>query len=93
MAKRVRARAIEPSGLLSVFMPSLAAALMAAEQSNGRPLTRLEVANIVESSRVVAMPPTPALAVEYSRGYADIEPERAWDQWQIVRSPRLTVFR
>ena len=69
------AKAIEPIGLLQVFMPSLTAA----EQSQRRPLRRLEVANSVESSRVVAMPPTGALAVERSRGYADTEPERAWD--------------
>ena len=87
------AKAIEPSGLLLVFMPSLAATLFAAEQSEGRPLTRVAVENLVESSHVVAMTPTDALAVERSRGYADIEPERAWEQWQIVRSPRLTLVR
>jgi len=87
------AKTIQPSELSLVFMPSLAATLMAAERDQGRPLTRLEVANIVSSSPVVAMTPTDALAVERSRGYADIEPERAWDQWQIVRSPRLTLVR
>lgn len=87
------AKAIEPSGLSMVFMPSLAATLMAAEQDQGRPLTRLEVENIVSNGHVVAMTPADALAVERSRGYADIEPGRAWDQWQIVRSPRLTVVR
>jgi hypothetical protein len=27
-----------------------------------------------------------AIALEQSRGYADIEPELAWGQWQIVRA-------
>lgn len=31
------------------------------------------------------MKPADALALERSRGYADIEPELAWQQWQIVR--------
>ena len=27
-----------------------------------------------------------ALALERSRGYADLEPRRAWEQWQLVRA-------
>jgi hypothetical protein len=27
-----------------------------------------------------------AIALERARGYADLEPRRAWPQWQLVRS-------
>jgi hypothetical protein len=66
-------------------MPPLVAILAAEESSKGRSLTRSEVEEIVASSPAVAMNPRHAQAVERSRGYADIEPELAWEQWQIVR--------
>lgn len=80
------ARGIEPTQLALTMIPSLAAVLMAAESSAGRPLKRAEVEQIVANSATVALEPRDARALERSRGYADIEPELAWEQWQIVRT-------
>lgn len=77
-------KTIEPSELSTMFIPSLVSTLMAAEQKQGRRLTRPEVEGIVSNSAAVAMTRADALSVERSRGYADIEPELAWEQWQIV---------
>ncbi len=66
-------------------MPALIVALHAAESSARRPLTRGEVEELVEKSPAIAMKPHDVVALELSRGYADLEPELAWEQWQIVR--------
>jgi len=79
-------RGIESARLALTMIPSLTAVLMAAERSAGRPLKRGEVEEIVANCATVAMEPRDARALERSRGYADIEPELAWEQWQIVRA-------
>ena len=77
---------IQPARLALTMIPSLASVLMAAEKSAGRPLKRREVEEIVANCATIAMEPHDALMLERSRGYADIEPELAWEQWQIVRA-------
>ncbi|MEQ1565182.1 MAG: hypothetical protein ABMA64_06050 [Myxococcota bacterium] len=77
---------LEVAELVSVIMPSLVAMLVAAERKNGRPLTRAEVEWLVGESPAITMERRDAIALEQSRGYADIEPELAWEQWQIVRA-------
>lgn len=71
--------------LALVFMPSLAAVLMAAERKNGQPLTQKEVESIRDACACMAMEHRDAQAMEQSRGYADLDPRLAWEQWQIVR--------
>jgi len=63
--------------------------LLAAERSKGAPMTRDEVEQLVSESPAIAMELPDVLALERSRGYADIEPELAWEQWQIVRTSIL----
>ena len=53
----------------------------------------VNVEAIVAKSVAVAMSPRDALALEQSRGYADIEPELAWPQWQIVRRTLASLLR
>lgn len=79
---------LEASGLSLTIMPSLITLLLAAERSAGSQLSRDEVERIVRESQAIAVPLAVASRLERSRGYADIEPERAWEQWQIVRSNR-----
>ena len=76
-------RAQPPDGLAYVFMPSLVATLLHAEQQSGRPLTREQVAKITESGECVAMKHRDAQKLERQRGYADLDPELAWEQWQV----------
>lgn len=71
--------------LVPTIMPSLVALLLATERSEGRPLTEHEVERLVSNSTSIAMEPKDVRALERARGYADIEPELAWEQWQIVR--------
>lgn len=78
---------LQASALVSVLVPALAAVLLAAERTKGTPLTRDEVENIRDNASAIAMTPTDAAKLEQSRGYADIEPERAWEQWQLLRRP------
>lgn len=71
--------------LVPTIMPSLVALLLSTERSEGRPLTEHEVEKLVSNSTSIAMEPKDVRALERTRGYADIEPELAWEQWQIVR--------
>jgi hypothetical protein len=64
----------------------LVAVLLSRERSKGSPLTRREVEEIVTKSPAIVMEARDVLALERARGYADIEPELAWEQWQIVRN-------
>jgi hypothetical protein len=73
-------------GLVSWFMPSLEAQLLAAENKAGRPLTREEVEAIRDRAPVVAVKPRDARTLERSRGYADLDPDFAYEQLQIVRT-------
>ncbi|MFO0723230.1 MAG: DUF4261 domain-containing protein [Myxococcota bacterium] len=66
-------------------IPTLIALLGAAEEKAGRALSRKEVEALVEAAVCMAMPRKQARLLELSRGYADLDPELAFDQWQIVR--------
>jgi len=76
---------LKATKLALTFIPSLSVVLTAAEQAKGSPLEQAEVEQIVAEGSVVAMEHRDTQALERSRGYADIEPELAWEQWQIVR--------
>jgi hypothetical protein len=78
-------KGVEAGALVPTIMPALIPTLLAAESSKRKPLTEAEVEAIVAKCTAVALEPRDVLALERSRGYADIEPELAWEQWQIVR--------
>lgn len=69
-----------------VFMPSLAAQLLAAERQAGRPLDEDEVLTLRDRAACMPMEADDAQALERSRGYADLDPEQVWPQWQLLRS-------
>jgi hypothetical protein len=74
--------------LRPVFVPPLVVLLTAAEEKAGRPLRRDEVERLTGEGACIMMTHADAKSLERSRGYADIEPELAWSQWQIVRDPQ-----
>jgi hypothetical protein len=76
---------VTAGGLALMIIPSLAAQLTFAERSKGSPLSQADVETLTSNASAIAMEPQQALAMERSRGYADIEPELAWEQWQLVR--------
>jgi hypothetical protein len=71
-----------------VFIPSLAAILLAKEESMGRPLTEAEVVSIRDTSIVTVMPTGDvSLAV---REYEDVNPINVWVSWKQLRSQLVT---
>lgn len=71
--------------LFIVPVPSLVATLLRAEQDKGVPLTEAEVLEIRENCPSVAMTPAMLANVAARRGYDDIDPENAWEEWQAIR--------
>ncbi len=66
-------------------MPSLVALLGSRESEKGSPLTEEEVIEIRDSAHVVMSPVDIYKKVSESRGYDDIDPEFAWEEWKRVR--------
>lgn len=71
-----------PGELAFVFMPALAVVLTAAEEQQGKPLTKAQVEKITQGAACMTMKHEDARALERSRGYADLDPELAWAQWK-----------
>jgi hypothetical protein len=74
-----------PQKLVIEFVPSLAATLLAAESKKGSPLTESEVDAIRDHATVMVSQPQAAKAVEERRGYKDVDPQHAWEEWQVLR--------
>lgn len=55
------------------------------EAEAGRSLATEDVENIVSDANGIMMEIADARQLERARGYGDISPELAWEQWQIVR--------
>jgi hypothetical protein len=72
------------------FMPSLVASLQALEAKSG-PLTREQVEKTTLKGTCVAVQHRLAQQMERARGYADIDPDLAWEQWCVVRANRGPV--
>ncbi len=66
-------------------IPSLVATLLNKEQAEGSPLTREEVETIRDNAPSVALTPAQRAAVDERRQYEDINPDMAWEDWQIAR--------
>ena len=71
-----------------VFIPPLVALLTSAENKAGRPLVRAEVEHLTSEGACVMMIHADAKTLERGRGYADLEPGLAWQQWQVHRGTR-----
>lgn len=71
--------------LIITPVPALVAVLLAKEKDKGSPLTRAEVEEIIDNAACIAMSRHAREKLDASRGYDDIDPERAWEQWQHVR--------
>ncbi|RSM53426.1 hypothetical protein DMB66_38780 [Actinoplanes sp. ATCC 53533] len=74
--------------LRPVFIPPLVALLAAAEEKAGRRLRRKEVERLTSEGTCMMMTHADAKGLERSRGHADLEPELAWRQWQVLRESR-----
>ena len=72
--------------LIPVFMPALVATLTSIEQKTGVSLTKEQVEKIRDEGTCIAMERRDSQQLEHKRGYSDIEPTLAWEQWQVVRA-------
>lgn len=75
--------------LIITPVPALVAVLLAMEREKGVALTREEVEEITHRAECIAMPRHARKKVVEARGYEDIDPEEAWEQWQKVRQELL----
>lgn len=76
----------EPEERIEIVpVPALVAVLLNKEREKGSPLTEDEVIEIRDNAACIAMPITVIPKLEEERGYADIDPELAWEEWQSVR--------
>ena len=71
--------------LVPVFIPALVSILLRAEREYGSPLSREQVLAIRDKCAVIMLPEKQAAMMAEQRGYDDIDPEQAWEQWQEVR--------
>ena len=71
--------------LVIVPIPSLVSVLLHHEQQKGASLTEQEVLDITEQAVCVAMPRDVAAQIAEGRGYDDIRPEHAWEDWKAIR--------
>ncbi len=79
---------LTPESPQPVLMPSLLVLLAATERKKARALLESEVAELLDGCPAIAMAPADVRDLERSRGYADLEPRLAWEQWQLIREPR-----
>ncbi|WP_312267815.1 hypothetical protein [Pseudescherichia sp.] len=66
-----------------VFIPALVVVLIAKEKEAGRELTRKEVESIRDSATAIRVPIETARDMVRERGYLDIDPENAWEEWLL----------
>ena len=74
--------------LVPVFVPPLVTLLQKKERTKGSPLTKEEVLEIRDNATMILMKADEALKMADSRGYRDIDPDKAWEQWLQIRKNR-----
>ncbi len=68
-----------------VFIPALVAILLNQERRKGAPLTEEEVLAIRDDAAHMALPRDAVAEMVRQRGYDDIDPENAWEDWTAIR--------
>ena len=71
--------------LVPVFIPALVVLLLNRDKAKGTALTKSEVEAIRDKSSAIMLPRSQADKLAESRGYSDIDPERAWEEWSVIR--------
>lgn len=68
------------------FVPALRVMLLAREKKLGRAMTQAEVEEFRDRCPCVMVSQEHAQTLERARGYADLDPDLVWEQWQAVRA-------
>ena len=76
---------MDEDDLVVLPMPALVAVLLNRERGKGSPLSEVEVLAIRDGAECVMAPPDVAAKVIQERGYDDIRPEHAWEDWNAIR--------
>ena len=76
----------EKENLIIAPVPALVAVLVHLEQEKGSALTESEVLAARDRAACIAMPRSAYQAVTDARGYADIDPERVWEDWLAFKT-------
>lgn len=76
---------MQNDALVPLFIPALCTLLIHAEDAKGSPLGEAEVLEIRDDAAVIMMSPDAIAKTAESRGYADIDPENCWYDWQMLR--------
>jgi hypothetical protein len=71
---------------MSVCVPPLLTVLQEREKKKGAPLTEPEVLDIRDHANWIAVPDDVVMTIIRKRGYSDIDPDHAWEDWQQVRA-------
>jgi len=91
--RRTAKRAARPAplALVPVFIPSLAAILVHAQDVKGSPLTEDEVLSVRDASTVIMLPAEAAEELSETRGYRDLNPENVWAEYRelLAKNPGL----
>lgn len=66
-------------------MPAIRSLLQTFQADHNRPKTRDEVESVRVSGACIMLKQSDAQRLERSRGYADLQPPLAREQWQLVR--------
>ena len=73
---------MDDNALIPVFIPALIVLLKQDERTKGSPLTADEVIAIRDRALCVKLPRDLAREIIGQRGFADIDPANAWEEWQ-----------
>jgi hypothetical protein len=74
--------------LVPVPIPPLVQLLQMYESQKGAPLTRDEVEQVRRTAICMTMRESAVRALEEKRGFRDIDPENAWEEWLAYRGHR-----
>lgn len=85
---RAKADAAKAEPLVPVFVVPLLELLSLKERELGRPLIESEVLAIRSHAPCTMLRQSEAQSLASKRGSPDLDPENAWQQWQICRAQR-----
>ena len=75
--------------LIPVAIPPLLTILVAGQDRKGAPLTEAEVLTYRDNAVCMMVPRDKVVQMAEARGYADLDMENAWADWQAFLAQRL----
>jgi hypothetical protein len=79
--------------LVPVFSPTLIDLLTIMEKQKGSPLTEEEVLELRDKGTCIMVRESMVPKMAEKRGYSDIDPKNAWEEWQARRQRGVDADR